>query len=220
MSNSCLIAPAQGNLGILLRWSGDLLSVYAFLEYCKLKQYPGISGNSVSNGEGLARLVQVISNCHPTRSISIQDIESIPNSQVDLLDNGVFVVDGLDIISNIHGEESTIYAGTIHHDDKELVSLLEDIDKYQPKETQLGSDFLRAAEVSVSDLKMGDVVYCFDTIYHKYTEQRVVGFTEWTRYNTKPLPYVDKYINGEDGINFNNIIVEPVRRKYKVSENG
>jgi len=214
MSNSCLIAPAQGNLGILLRWSGDFLSVYGFLEYCKLKQYPGISGNSASNGEGLARLVQVISNCHPTRSISIQDIESFPNSQVDLLDNGVFIVDGLDIISNIHGEKQTIYTGAIHYNNEELVSLLEEIDKYQPKETQLGSDFLRAVEVNMSDLKTGDIVYCFDTIYHKYTEQRVVGFTICAGYDTKPHPYVDKYPNSSDGVNFNNILVGPVRKKF------
>ena len=75
-------------------------------------------------------------------------------------------------------------------------------------------DFLSAPEVNVSDLKIGDIVYCFDTIYHKYTKQRVIGFTICAGYDTKPRPYVDKYPNSSDGVNFNNILVGPVRKKF------
>lgn len=93
------------------------------------------------------------------------------------------------------------------------------IDEAQPKEEQLGEDFFKAEIVDTSSLKIGDKVYIFDNIEHKFNLHTVVGFGEdrWCNgTNVLGMPYVDLYFNeGTYAININNYIKDKETRRKR-----
>lgn len=117
------------------------MSVYSFLEYCKLQNYPLFSNpNYKNNKEGVAKLKLILDNCDVEYSIIMMSTIILSHITVDLiykLDNGIFIVDGWDIIANNNGDKYTIYTGSISRKDEDLITLLKHIDHKQPAYMQL-----------------------------------------------------------------------------------
>lgn len=190
MGNRAVITTERKDLGVYLHWNGGRDSVEAFLKYCELKGYRCPESDTY----GWARLCQVIGNFFGgTNSVGISRYEE---SDRDNFDNGVYIISNWKIIGRefYEGPEQREY---------DLNEMLIEIDKSQPIKEQLG-DFLKAEEVLVSELQVGDEVY-MDT-YSGYKKHKIVGFSEdriVNGTNVKGLPYVDLYLNkdyktGED----------------------
>lgn len=184
-------------LGVYLHWNGGRDSVEAFLAYCKLKGYRPPEQDCY----GWARLCQVIGNFFGG-GLSL-GIEKCCNLDCDNYDNGVYLIENWEIVDRKYhnGPEQQSY---------DLDRMLIEIDKAQPAKEQLG-DFLKAKEVSIDQLDIGDVVYVFDTISNKYEPLAIEGFGENKVINGKDVylvPYVGKYGDAERGYawNVNNYI--------------
>lgn len=205
MGNRALIVPkGMENIGVYLHWNGGLDSVTAFLKYCEIRDFRYFGGDR-ADGYGLARFVQVVGNYFGGGlSIGIQPVNGSLENAADGLDNGVYLIDEWKIAKRI--------GNITRSEGYDLTEMLIDIDKAQPEEEQLGSDFFTAEEVDPTDLEIGDEVY-FRGYDGKFERQKVVGFGELTGYMLY-MPYVDKYTN-HDSINPNNFIREKVRRVKK-----
>lgn len=189
-------------VGIYLHWNGGYDSVSAFLKYCELKGYRAPDTDCY----GWARLCQVIGNFFGG-GLSI-GIDNFDKDEGKWADNGTYIIEGWEIVDRKHYDcaEQNSY---------DLLEMLVDIDRAQPKSEQLGSDFIMAPEVSPSELKIGDIVYVrsYDETYQKHT---VVGFgAEMVNgHDMTGIPYVDKFGDAERGYawNCNNYITtETVR---------
>lgn len=202
---------ANDGLGIYLHWNGGRDSVEAFLEYCKLKGY-----RSPANDEsyGMARLAQVIANFFGG-STSI-GINTLWHLDCDNYDNGVYVVDGWEIVDRIYssGAEQDAY------DRKEMLIA---IDQSQPASEQIGKAFFEAETVSRDRLEIGDEVYVPDDISGGYEVHKIVGFGKDGVVNgieIDGLPYVDKYGTNISGYscNINNYLRGDEYRVVKKDE--
>ena len=124
------------DIGIYLHWNGGRDSVEAFLTYCKLQGF-----RSLGDDYGLARLVQVIANFFGgSTSIGFGKCSEL---DCDNWDNGVYIVEGWDIVGRqyFEGSEQRGY---------DLEEFLVAIDEAQPVEMQLGVARIAAA---VADMK-------------------------------------------------------------------
>lgn len=182
MSNSAVVKPANSNIGVYLHWNGGPVSVSAFLEYCKLKNY-----RPLSDGYGIARFTQVVANFFGGNcSIGIEANVYEDEKCASGLDNGIYVVDGWNIVNRV-GRVSS-------RENYDLNEMLKEIDKKQPQEEQLG-DFLDAKKVKREDVKVGDMVF-MQELNGTYKKYEVVGFGEDRYCNgtcIKGLPCVAKY---------------------------
>ena len=188
---------SSSDIGVYLHWNGGRDSVEAFLKYCELKGYRSPDVDCY----GWARLCQVIGNFFGG-STSV-GIDKCCNLDCDNWDNGTYIIKGWKIVDRkyLHGMEQNHY---------NLNEMLKIIDDHMPEKERLG-DFLNAKEISVQDVKVGDVVFIFDELYNIYEKCTVVGIgdSEWSSYyRTTGVPYVDKYPNAEHGYawNINNYI--------------
>ena len=198
MGNRALIIP-KGNesIGVYLHWNGGTDSVTAFLKYCELRDFRYFGGDK-ADGYGLARFIQVVGNYFGGGlSIGVQAVSDDLEKEAEWLDNGIYIVDGWEISERINPTGREGY---------DITEMLIDIDNAQPECERLTEDFIRAEEVDVADLEIGDEVYFYNTIDQEYELQKVVGIDD--------LPYVDKYPN-HDTINPNNFIRGKVRRANK-----
>lgn len=183
MGNRAVIATKNKDLGVYLHWNGGRDSVEAFLKYCELKGY---RSPEVDN-YGWARLSQVIGNFFGgIYSLGLDIYEQLDTNNYD---NGTYIIEDWKIIDRLYfnGEEQNEY---------NLQEMLIEIDKCQPEKEQLG-DFLKAKDVLVSELKIGDEVY-MQTYNNKYEKHKVVGFGEdrvINGKNIKGIPYVDLYLS-------------------------
>lgn len=209
MGNRCLIVPkGQENLGVYLHWNGGVDSVTAFLEYCKIKDYRPFGGKN-ADGYGIARFCQVVGNCFGGGlSIGIEAITTeLTEDYADAYDNGIYIIDGWEICKRICPSGREGY---------DLMEMLISIDKSQPEEEQLGEGFLKAEEVDVADLEIGDRVYVMD--YNGKVEQYTIqGFADNSNLPdfNRPLigsPYINKYNEVNGKINPNNFLTGKVRR--------
>lgn len=202
MGNRAIVKPIGKYYGVYLHWNGGIDSVTAFLEYCKLKGY-----RDFNDGYGVARFCQVVSNYFGgTYSIGIEGCDETEES-ADWLDNGIYVIDGWDIVKRIGNKTEP--------EGYDLMDLLLDIDEAQPKKEQLGKDFLNAEVVDVSEIAIGDKVYTdgWDGKKGLYTVVGIAPDDTWCNGNVSNLPFVDKYCN--DGCyskNPNNYLHGKVRR--------
>ena len=181
----------SSEIGVYLHWNGGRDSVEAFLKYCKLKEYrPPETDNY-----GWARLCQVIGN-YFGGSTSI-GIDKCCYLDCDNWDNGTYIIKGWEIIDRK-------YNHCIEQNEYDLTEMLIEIDSRQPEHEQLGKDFFLAEEIPVSEVKIGDTVFFFDSIYGRYEKHTVMGICEedisWIK--KKGSPYVDKYEN-EKGYAYN-----------------
>ena len=196
MSNNCFVKPVGKNIGVYLHWNGGRDSIEAFLEYCKLKQYPPFETDY-----GMARFVQTVANFFGTgTSIGIEEENSISTC------NGTYVIKGWEIVSrDFNGEEQHNYS---------LKKMLEEIDQEQPAAIQLGCDFLHAEIIDAKDLQIGDTVYWIDC-KNTVNTNHIVG------HNSKGF-YMDRYSNKYDvepyDWNNNNYVKGKVRVERKKAE--
>lgn len=191
MGNRAVITTKENfennGVGVYLHWNGGRDSVEAFLGYCKKKGYRPPSQDCY----GWARLVQVIANFFGG-STSI-GIDVVNNLDCDNWDNGVYLIDGWDIV----GRE---YFDGIEQDEYDMAEMMIGIDECQPVNEQLG-DYLKGVPCKVEDIQIGDkVAYMhwsgsieYATI-NEFGEDMVCNGT-----NVKGLPYTGKY--PKDNIN-------------------
>ena len=110
MGNKAVITTKENfendGIGIYVHWNGGRDSVEAFLAYCKEKGYRGLTEDPAY---GFARLAQVIGNffggCYSV------GINVVSNLDCDNGDNGVYLVDGWNIIDRVyfHGKEQNVF---------------------------------------------------------------------------------------------------------------
>lgn len=218
MGNRAVITTEHKDLGVYVHWNGGRDSVEAFLKYCELKGYPSPENDCY----GWARLCQVIGNFFGGgTSLGIGNYENLDTNNWD---NGVYIIKKWKIIGREYNNKEEQY-------NYDLEDMLEQIDISQPKSEQLG-DFLKAKEVLVSDLKVGDEVYIklFDDRFEKH---KVLGFGNDEIVNgldVTGLPYVDLYANTKSNegsenhqdytSNPNNYIQSKTIRKVIINENS
>ena len=218
MGNRAIIKPKDSNIGVYLHWNGGINSVTAFLEYCKLKGYRDFGGKN-ADGYGVARFVQVVSNFFGGGdSIGIEKDVKETEVYAKGLDNGIYVIDGWDIVKRICGNNIV--------ENYSIQDMLISIDEAQPTKEQLGKEFFESELVDVSDLNIGDKVYVYDGLNCKYNKHIVVGIgykdSIVNGYNVENIPIIDKYCNdnGSYRDNANNYLlrVDKVRRYEKAKE--
>lgn len=202
-------------LGIYLHWNGGRDSVEPFLKYCELKGYRPPSQDCY----GWARLCQVIGNFFGgSTSIGIDTCNKL---DCDNWDNGVYIIDGWEIVGRQFFEGS-------EQDSYDMTEMLLDIDESQPEKERLGKEYITAEIVDVKDIKIGDKVYVLDDIRGRVEKYEVVGIGEdevRNGTNVLGMPYVNKYFNnnGYSG-NINNYIrtdkVRKVSDDKEVNENA
>lgn len=199
MGNLAIIkAKGNDNKAVYLHWNGGRDSVEAFLKYCELRGF-----RHFNTDYGMARFCQVVGNFFGADGSSIGITDDVSSCG----DNGVYVIDGWEIVERIDFEG-------FEQSEHNLEEMLIEIDNAQPLNQQLG-DYLKATEVPTYTLKIGDSAYVMesDGTVNKYN---VVGFGEDEFVNgTKVLgvPYVNKYMN--DGVyssNINNYITSETAR--------
>ena len=195
MGNRAIIQTRESyeneGIGVYLHWNGGYDSVSAFLKYCELKGYRTPDSDSY----GWARLCQVIGN-YFGGSLSI-GIDNFGKDAGEWQDNGTYIIEGWEIVDRkfYDGEEQNEY---------DLMSMLIDIDNAQPANERLGAEFIRADEVPVSELKIGDKVW-ISGFTDKYEIHTVVGIGESGEKNG--IPYVDLFDrDGDYSWNGNNYI--------------
>lgn len=202
MGNRAIVLPKGSTTGVYLHWNGGPDSVKAFLEYCKLRRFRDFGGNN-RDGYGLARFVQVVSNFFGGGlSIGIEENCEATESWASSLDNGIYVVDGWEIVEHI---------GCHYPEGYDLGEMLSLIDERQPESEQLGKEFLNANIVPISEVRLNNEVFIFRCDDH-YEKHRVVGVaptgTIINGHDVSNKPYVDLYSNdlGDYSWNINNYV--------------
>ena len=195
MGNRAVITSKENfennGIGIYLHWNGGRDSVEAFLKYCELKGYR----SPTSDNYGWARLCQVIANFFGgSTSIGIDVVNKL---DCDNWDNGVYIIQGWKIVDRKYNQ----YAEQKNY---KMEDMLIDIDNSMPEEEQIGG-YLKAKEIAISEVKIGDIVVWID-YDGKMLKHKVVGFgiDEWQNgTNVNGMPYVDLYSDGDGNYNYN-----------------
>lgn len=190
-TSKALDVQSSSDIGVYLHWNGGRDSVEAFLRYCELKEYRAPDNDNY----GWARLCQVIGNFFGgTTSIGI---DKCCNLDCNNCDNGVYIISGWEIVDRQYGP-------SFEQDNHDLLEMLLEIDKSQPKSEQLGEEFLMAKEIDVSKLAIGDTVF-MHTYDGQYKKLKVHGFgaTNINGYQTNNVPYVALYGDEEQGYAWN-----------------
>lgn len=134
MGNRAVITTKQGDkenkIGIYLHWNGGRDSVQAFLKYCEIRGFRLPEDDNY----GWARLCQVIANYFGKDGLSV-GIDRVCNLDCDNWDNGVYLIEGWKIV----GRE---YFTGVEQESYELRQMLYDIDHAQPKDQQVGEEYI------------------------------------------------------------------------------
>lgn len=164
MGNRAVITTRQDldhhGVGVYLHWNGGRDSVAPLLEYCRLRGFRGLPDDY-----GYARMAQVMSNFLGGDGLSI-GVGPVDSLDQDNCDNGVYVVEGWDIVDRLffEGEEQHEY---------DRMEFLHDLDAYQPEGQRIGprmmDDLLRH---SVSLDEAGGGLY-----HHLMAARRMQGVT-------------------------------------------
>lgn len=143
MGNRAVITDESKGCGIYIHWNGGIDSVKAFVKYCELRGFRGFPDNY-----GVARLTQVIAN-YFGGDLSI-GVVGDPLRWVDGCDNGLYVIKGWQIVGHYRNDRSYKEYNVIKLDEwgeeeregYDILEMIIDIDKKQPKEDQLGRDHI------------------------------------------------------------------------------
>ena len=206
MGNRAVITTEARDLGIYLHWNGGRDSVEAFLRYCELRGFRSPDTDEY----GWARLCQVIANFMGASGLSVGISRYTTDKQMDPGDNGVYVIRGWEVVDRVYP-----YAPFEEENEYPLDAMLLEIDAAQPADQQLGY-FLRAEEVPVANIEVGDVVYVRQ-VGGRYGAFPVVGVGDGRVVNgvdTAGVPYVNmysEYMPAED--NANNYLTTPTVRR-------
>lgn len=130
----------SSDLGLYLHWNGGRDSVEAFLTYCRIQ---GFTAPDVRMDVALAderarweRLAEVIFNFFD-RNSSV-DVDSCRRLDCDNWDNGVYVIEGWEIVDRLYKRNS-------EQQNYPLREMLLAIDEKQPAEMQLGTERINEA---------------------------------------------------------------------------
>lgn len=204
-ASKALSVKDSNDLGVYVHWNGGRDSVEGFLEYCKLQGFR----SPETDCYGYARLVQVIANFFGAGGLSV-GIDKCCNLDCENWDNGVYVIQNWEIVDRK-------YFDYTEQQEYKLEEMLVEIDECQPKEMQLGKQFLSAPTALVGTLKVGDRVFVQDH-RGKYEVHEVVGIGEnkvVNGTNVFGIPFIDIYqMGGDYSRNINNYLRED---KYRVS---
>ena len=209
MGNRAVITTRENwrhcGVGIYLHWNGGRDSVEAFLKYCDLKGYRSPDQDSY----GWARLCQVIGNFFGG-GLSV-GIDTLWHLDRDNGDNGVYIIENWKIVDRYYfdGQEQDAY---------DINEVMIAIDEAMPKEEQIG-DFLKAKEVMIDELAVGDKVVWIDWD-GKVNINTILGIGEKDKrvngYDVEGIPYMDCY-NRNPADNCNNYLLNKSFRLHKKS---
>lgn len=123
----------SNDIGIYLHWDGDINSVSAFLEYCKLQGFR----KPEEDDYGWARLCQIIANYISASEMSRHHGLSIGINKCckldcDNYDNGTYIIEDWEIINRKYEPE-----WCEEYDEDRVKWLIEQIDKAQPEKMRL-----------------------------------------------------------------------------------
>ena len=220
MSNSGIIATKNKDIIIDLSWNGGLNSIQAFCAYGKLHRY-------VSPERNWRDMITLVTNFMGNGHCYIQPWSApkcIPN-------NGMFFIEDWKIVGHAPGSDLNnvdFFDGQDPAQTKELLDFLVEIDNAQPKDMQLGAEYIRAKEMPTSEIKVGDKVFVYDNLYQRITQETVQGighkYTEKNSWgetyeldvcngrNIIGVPYCNRCHNEEPFRNINNYLLEPSYR--------
>lgn len=141
----------NNGVGVYLHWNGGRDSVEAFLAYCKMKGYRPPDQDNY----GWARLCQVIGNFFGgTTSIGIDTVNSL---DCDNFDNGVYIIEGWNIIDRKYIENTPI-PECGEQKEYDLYEMLDEINNCQPVRDQIDfdtpSDDIKKEEKEVMDKEL------------------------------------------------------------------
>lgn len=177
MGNRALIKQKGSDLCVYLHWNGGRDSVEPFLKYCELRGF-----RPFSDPYGIARFCQVVGNFFGG-SLSI-GVELEKSNNPDWLDNGIYIVDGWEIVQRIPEdiEEQNAY---------DPLQVLVDVDNCQPESERLGAEFFLSKPIDVEDVQEGDTIYVFDPleVWTKTTARK--GTPAWS--DEQMMGYNDKF---------------------------
>lgn len=202
MGNRAVVLPKGSTVGVYLHWNGGPDSVEAFLEYCKLRGFRSFGGEN-RDGYGMARFVQVVANFFGgTLSIGIEENCEETEEWAEYLDNGVYVVDGWDVVKRI--------GATDYREGYDRKEMLLSIDEKQPVKEQLGLEFFESEPTPLGSIKVGDEVY-IDRLEEIKEKHKVVGIASGSTFlngfDVSFVPYVDLYErDGDYSHNVNNYL--------------
>ena len=132
MGNRAVITTKDKDIGVYLHWNGGRDSVEAFLRYCSLRQFRPPE----EDGYGWARLCQVIGN-YFGGGLSL-GIDSPEKLDCNNRDNGVYLIKDWKIVGREFFEEP-------EQDEHDLLDMLKDINKKQPKKDRLSEEEIKDA---------------------------------------------------------------------------
>lgn len=203
MGNRCVITTKENwkhcGIGVYLHWNGGRDSVEAFLQYCEMKGY---------SNDDFARICQVVGNFFGG-SLSLY-IDSLWNLDRDNGDNGVYIIENWKIVDRI-------YFDGIEQNEYERTEMLLAIDEKMPEDEQIG-DYIKAEEVDISELNVGDAVVFLDW-NGKIRKANVLGIGEDRTVNgryVKGVPYIGIYCEEDPASNANNYLKQGEVRKMKI----
>lgn len=203
MGNRAVITTQCGlknnGIGVYLHWNGGRDSVTAFLTYCKLRGFRSPTDDSVY---AWARFCQVVGNWFGG-SLSL-GVGRVDRLDCDNWDNGVYIVDGWDIVDRKYFENG------IEQNEYDLVEMLISIDEAQPEKQRLGENVIRAMlnpmpyEDAIASVKVGSVV-AVKNWSGSIECYKVCGFGENGKVlngtDVSGIPYIDQYGNDSENIN-------------------
>lgn len=207
MGNTAIVKPLVGDIGVYLHWNGGSDSITAFLKYCELQGYKSFDN---LHSEGIVHFCQVVTNYLGGSVCLITGVKET-EEYADGLDNGIYVVDGWQIVKRI-GRQS-------RSEGYDLIDTLCEIDDAQPPQMRLTKGYIRAKEVIPTSLKIGDRVY-FRKYDGEMTIETIVGLGKKGQrcngYLVEGLPYLNIY-GDNPSQNINNYIRNPVRKARRAN---
>lgn len=138
MGNRAVITTKENfdndGVGVYLHWNGGRDSVEAFLAFCNAKGYR----TPDSDCYGWAYLVTTLGNFFGD-GLSL-GVDKVSNLDCDNWDNGVYIIDGWDIVDRKYAPSHEQY----NHD---LEEMLQQINSKQPESMRLNDDEISQAVV-------------------------------------------------------------------------
>lgn len=178
MGNRAVITTKERKVGVYLHWNGGRDTIEPLLKYCELQGYRPPSADEY----GFARICQVMGNFFGG-STSLGVGAYITDRQMDPGDNGIYVIEGWHIADHLRTEYDSdwnpvgmrSFGPSEEEDWHKYDDMLRAFDASMPEELRLG-ELLDSVEVPASDLRVGDEVWMFDSIYGKWEACPVAGF--------------------------------------------
>ena len=201
MGNRAIITGTDKKMAVYLHYNGGRDSVEAFLKYCDLQGYRGFPDDYA-----YSRLCQVVGNFFAPggMGVGISPYTDDEDMACYADDNGVYVVDGWDIVDRVYPHDNFKEQAEYELDD-----MLEAINDSQPDCMRIPKAAFFGKQLSIGEVSVGNEVMVFDNLNGTYEVCRVVGLGEpGVKVNGRDMggvPYVDQY-GSDQKSNINNYL--------------